>query len=219
MRSLVVVQDTATGTGLLCEALADLGLPATCVVPATDGLDADAADDADLLVLLGGPGSLVDGASPWQGEVDLVRRAADRGTPVLGICFGAQLLSVALGGGVRRGRRRLGWHWTESSHQAWESGERFYVNGDYAQPPSEAQVWSQDADGVLAFACGPAIGVQCHPEVTPAMVHAWADHLEIDDPHALARSVAERSQGTAAAARRLIALAHARRGTPHPAVQ
>lgn len=219
VRSLVVVQDPATGAGLLPDLLDSMDMPAICVSAPVGGLDeaADAVAETDLLVLLGGPGSLVEGTHAWRKEIELVRSATARGTPVLGICFGAQLISVAMGGGVRRGQRRLGWYWTQSSspdgNPAWSSGDRFYVNGDYAQPPSEADIWSRDADGVVAFACGSAVGVQCHPEVTPAMVHAWAGQMDIADPHALARSVADRAHDIAADARQLLSLVIRRPGT------
>lgn len=221
MKSLLVVQDPATGAGLFPEALACLGLPAVCLFPASEGQEpvGKTLDDVNLLVLLGGPGSLVDGHESWRWEIDLARNAMARGTPVLGVCFGAQLLSVALGGRVRRGPRRLGWYWTGSSNPAWEPDERFYVNGDYAEPPSSVDIWSEDADGVLAFASGSAVGVQCHPEVTPRMIGAWADHMHIDDPEALARTTTLRAERTDAAARRLIALTVERLGAPHETIQ
>ncbi len=58
-------------------------------------------DELDGLVLVGGMHD-VDPARPRDAfEIDLVRRAEERGLPVLGLCRGAQLLAVAYGGELR----------------------------------------------------------------------------------------------------------------------
>src|SRR5439155_1089919 len=48
---------------------------------------------------------------PWQPDERAALAAADvAGVPIVGICFGAQSLACALGGGVRRAARpELGW--------------------------------------------------------------------------------------------------------------
>jgi GMP synthase-like glutamine amidotransferase len=60
------------------------------------------ADSFDMLVVLGGTmGACDDAAYPWlAGEREFIARAAAGGKLVLGICLGAQLLAVALGGSV-----------------------------------------------------------------------------------------------------------------------
>ncbi|MFA4927397.1 MAG: type 1 glutamine amidotransferase [Patulibacter sp.] len=55
------------------------------------------------LVVLGGPsGKADDDVGHLRAERALLAAAAHAGLPVLGVCFGAQLLAVALGGAVRR---------------------------------------------------------------------------------------------------------------------
>ena len=72
------------------------------------------ASDHDVLVLTGSPWSLYDTESigSWIGrEVAMVREAHDAGVRVLGLCFGAQVLSAALGGEVTRSDTpEFGWH-------------------------------------------------------------------------------------------------------------
>lgn len=62
-------------------------------------------DEVERLVVMGGPmGALDDADHPWLPEVRaLLARAVAAGTPVLGVCLGAQLLAAALGARIRRG--------------------------------------------------------------------------------------------------------------------
>ncbi len=59
-------------------------------------------DDVDGVIALGGPMNVDEGEKyPWmQAELDYLRAAHEAPLPVLGICLGAQLLAVALGGKV-----------------------------------------------------------------------------------------------------------------------
>ncbi|MFD0853033.1 gamma-glutamyl-gamma-aminobutyrate hydrolase family protein, partial [Actinomadura adrarensis] len=55
--------------------------------------------DVDVVVVLGSEESAYDDSLPWlAGELDDLRKAVDSGTPVLGICFGSQVLARVLGG-------------------------------------------------------------------------------------------------------------------------
>ncbi|MGM0433977.1 MAG: glutamine amidotransferase [Pseudomonadota bacterium] len=67
-----------------------------------DDLEAIEGEQLDLLVILGAPFSVNDTEDyPFvQQELALIQRLSERGTAVLGICLGAQLIARALGGGV-----------------------------------------------------------------------------------------------------------------------
>jgi GMP synthase (glutamine-hydrolysing) len=60
------------------------------------------ASDLSGLVVLGAPGGCADDRASEHlvAERQLIAEAVGLGMPVLGVCFGAQLLAVALGGGV-----------------------------------------------------------------------------------------------------------------------
>src|SRR3954451_14045431 len=60
--------------------------------------------DADLLVVLGSPGSVAGGhcAPAAAAEVTAVRAWVEAGRPYFGVCFGSQALALALGGSVQR---------------------------------------------------------------------------------------------------------------------
>src|ERR1044071_4419426 len=52
------------------------------------------------LIFMGGPMGVNDGLPFLNREMELIREAAGRGQPVLGVCLGAQLIAAALGGRV-----------------------------------------------------------------------------------------------------------------------
>ena len=69
------------------------------------GRSVPSAGSMDALVVMGGPmGAFDDSDHPHlPAERDLIAECASRGTPVLGVCLGAQLLAASLGGKVYRG--------------------------------------------------------------------------------------------------------------------
>src|SRR5690242_16914479 len=71
-----------------------------------------AADPADCaaLIFMGGPMSVNDPLPYLRAEEVYIREAIARGTPVLGVCLGAQLIAHALGAAVRRNpAKEIGW--------------------------------------------------------------------------------------------------------------
>jgi GMP synthase-like glutamine amidotransferase len=71
-----------------------------------------APQDMDFLVILGGPMSVNDEAElPWlRTEKRFIRDAIARGTPVLGVCLGAQLIASSLGARVyANAQKEIGW--------------------------------------------------------------------------------------------------------------
>jgi len=138
-------------------------------------LDIDAADDADLLIVLGSEWTLArtmdreddppQAAAAIAAEVELVRRWVDRDRPMLGICFGGQLLSRVLGGEVSR---------QSAPHIAWEMPETeidalrapwVLLHNDAFTVPEGAELLAEADHAPIAFRRGRAWGVQFHPEV------------------------------------------------------
>lgn len=88
------------GPGVFRRALDTRGYAVRNVVVPAEGLP---ADPGDFLLIMGGPMSVND-RDPWiEAERQFVEMALARDIPVLGICFGAQLLAKALGGSVEPG--------------------------------------------------------------------------------------------------------------------
>lgn len=150
----------------------------------------------DLVLHLGSDWSVYDPAhqAPVERELALARAAVEADVPVLGICFGAQLLASALGGSVTRGPRiELGWlaiepcDTNEASAPVLEPGPWFQWHGDVFEPPPDAVVLATSDVGCQAFTTGSALAVQFHPEVTPGIVARWAGN----DPEPLAAAGVE----------------------------
>jgi GMP synthase-like glutamine amidotransferase len=141
----------------------------------------------DVLVVLGGPMNVYEiDLYPWlSSETVAIRAALDAGKPVLGLCLGAQLMSVALGGVVtRNAHREIGW-WpvakiAEGADHPAVAGfpDRFLTfhwHGDtFSIPPGGTALFRSEGCAHQGFAWGPcAVGLQFHPEITAEAIATW----------------------------------------------
>jgi GMP synthase-like glutamine amidotransferase len=110
-------------------------------------------------------------------ELAWLRRADEAGVPVLGICFGAQALAAALGGGVApAARKEIGWTVIDTADPGLiPAGPWLEFHGDQCFPPPRAQVLARNEVGVQAFRAGPHLAVQFHPEVDGEQLRGWLD--------------------------------------------
>lgn len=108
----------------------------------------------------------------------MVRAAHDAGTPVLGMCFGGQVLSTALGGTVTRiDSPEFGWRTVEAVAGApIPSGPWFQWHFDAFTVPDGAVELARNDFGPQAFRIGRSLGTQFHPEVTPRLINDWLDY-------------------------------------------
>jgi GMP synthase-like glutamine amidotransferase len=130
----------------------------------------------DLIVTLGSESGAYDDTVPWIGrEQRLLRDAFEAGVPVLGICFGSQLLARALGGrAVRAERSEIGWMAIESRDPSIVPGGPWLQwHHDSFTIPAGATLLAHSPAGPQAYAIGRSLGVQFHPEVTPRIVADW----------------------------------------------
>lgn len=230
-RALVLVHTTAPGTGVrnagtVLPALQEQGFAVTIGSLVEEG--ASVPEAFDLLVVMGSAESVADDALPWlPRELAFLHRVLDAGTPVLGICFGGQLLARALGGTVGRAPRSergfvdLG----TTDAEVLPPGTWIEFHDDaFTLPPGATEIARNDVC-VQAFTHGAHMGVQFHPEITPDVlaqwVESWGDRgrVAVEAEFDLAGLVAEldgRAADSAAACRHLVArfcarLAHAGR--------
>ena len=141
-------------------------------------------------------------AHPWlRPEKALMRELIDRGTPVLGVCFGSQLLAEAAGAEVRASAQpEVGWYEAELTSDGRADPllgflpERFETLQYHSYEwllPSGAVALASSAVCLQAFRLRdrPVWGVQFHPEVTEADFGEWLDDFE-GDPEPIRRETA-----------------------------
>ena len=130
----------------------------------------------DCAVALGSYASLAGAPPGWvERELDWIRQADAAGVAVLGICFGAQALAVALGGSVTRlASPEHGWiELNTSDPELIPAGPWLALHEDKISPPPLAYELARNGSGSQAFAIGRHIGVQFHPEVTQGLLSRW----------------------------------------------
>ncbi len=108
-------------------------------------------------------------------ELAWIRDAVDRDIPVLGICFGGQLLARALGGSVAPGPKpEIGWTAIHSDDPSLVSpGPWFQFHYDRWTLPEGAVEIARNSVASQAFTFGRSLAVQFHPELNAAMLDGW----------------------------------------------
>ncbi len=130
----------------------------------------------DLIVSLGSERAAYDDTVPWvPRELRILAAAADADVPVLGICFGSQLLARALGGEAMRAEKaEIGWISIETLEPSLVGeGPWLQWHYDTFTLPSAAKLLAESPAGPQAYTAGRSLGVQFHPEVTAEIVASW----------------------------------------------
>ena len=135
------------------------------------------------LVFMGGPMSVNDDL-PWIPRVlNLIRAAVKADIPVLGHCLGGQLIAKALGGEVSRNPiKEIGWGRVavvdnpEARHWFGDLAgfEAFHWHGEtFSLPPGATRILESPHCANQAYVLGKHLGMQCHVEMTEAMIREW----------------------------------------------
>jgi GMP synthase-like glutamine amidotransferase len=144
-------------------------------------------------------------------EVGFLRDALDADVPVLGLCFGGQALATAAGGSVALSEpAEVGWLRIESFvPELVPAGPWLHFHYAQLHPPERATELARSPAGTAAFRLGRNLGLQFHPEATPAIADEWA-RLEAAElarlgisPEEVAEQGRSRGGEAAAAAERL----------------
>jgi GMP synthase (glutamine-hydrolysing) len=113
-------------------------------------------------------------------ERAFVVEAIDHHVPILGVCFGGQLLAQALGGNVVASPApEVGWMPIRTDDPSLVAeGPWLLWHEEAVVPPPGAVVVARTDVAVQAYRQGHHVGLQFHPEVTPELIASW-----IDDAH------------------------------------
>jgi GMP synthase (glutamine-hydrolysing) len=168
--------------------------------------------DADAFVLTGSSSSVTERA-PWMLRVEhRIRELVQARTPVLGVCFGHQLIAQALGGEVRRNPRgreigtvrvqRLADDPIFAGLPRSFDVHATHVDAVVRLPPGAEVLATTSLDDVAAFRVGTAVkAVQFHPEfdadVMRGYLRARAELVRAEggDPDALLARVHDGVRG------------------------
>ena len=156
-------------------------------VDARDSIAPAHLDGFDAMVISGSPHAAYE-PHPWIPALETTVREAirTRAMPVLGVCFGHQVVAQALGGRVIRNPRgreigtkalRVSAHGRESAMLAGLP-EPLHVQLTHcdtvaAPPPGARVLATSDHDECQAFEIGSAWCTQFHPEITAEIIRAY----------------------------------------------
>lgn len=164
--------------------------------------------DFDLIVSLGSEFAAFDDTKPFVvREARLMERAVEADVPILGLCFGGQLLARVLGGRGFRATAEIGWLPVRSSRpDLVPEGPWFQWHFDSFTVPEGATLIAESDAGPQAFVAGRSLGLQFHPEVTVGIMEEWVraypHELEAEgvDPEALLEETRRRADASKAMA-------------------
>ncbi len=135
-----------------------------------------ALDDAAMLVVMGSPDAAY-AETPWiAAESAYLQTAIEMDVPILGVCFGGQLLARVLGGTVTESQfpEHGLFEIATSRPELIGPGPWMEYHGDTFVAPESATLIARNSAGQQAFVQGRHLGVQFHPEIDVDVFESWA---------------------------------------------
>jgi len=201
MRALILQHEEPTPPGLVTDWLGGHGASVETFRIDVHDREVDPTR-YDLIVSLGSEFAAFDDTKPFvPREASLLRRAVGAEVPVLGLCFGGQMLARVLGGEVYRSSdSEIGWLPVKSTDpEMVPEGPWFQWHFDTFALPPGATLMAETDVGPQAFVMGRSLGLQFHPEVTTDIMTDWVreyrHELDADgvDPDALLEETKRRA--------------------------
>jgi GMP synthase (glutamine-hydrolysing) len=203
VRVLAITHGPSVGPGVFADAVRAAGHELVERQLPVDGVP---ADDADAILVLGGamhPDE--EERHGWlRPELRYLEQQLERGTPMLGVCLGSQLIARAAGARVFRAvEPEVGWLPVEVTEAGAADSvasalpsrfDAFQWHHYTHDLPEGAVELARSRVCTQAFRLGHAWGVQFHPEVRAEQVESWLaeDPDDVADPAALRAATRER---------------------------
>ena len=175
------------------QVLHDRGFEVDCLQLGVDDLGRAYARDPELLLIMGGPISVNDGARfPFLAqELAIVRARMLQDTPCIGVCLGAQLMALAVGSTVTpMPAKEIGWSKLTMS-EALAASDPLRILGDHTAVLHWHGEQFSIPSGAISRASTPScpnqafawkrngLALQFHPEVTTRGLERWyIGHVE-----------------------------------------
>jgi len=173
--TLILQHEEPTPPGHMTEWLAEQGAEVE-VFRIDEKEDEVSPRDYDLIVSLGSEFAAFDDTIPFvQREVKLYEQAIESGVPILGLCFGGQMLARVLGSRLFRAEQaEIGWLPIRTRDtELVSTGPWFQWHFDSFSAPPGADLIAETDLAPQAFVSGRNLGLQFHPEVTPEIMDEW----------------------------------------------
>ncbi len=191
LRALLISHEEVGRPGQIGRVLADRGVDVQRHVvlndDGTSNLEFPDIKDFDFVISFGSFHSVTDpSTAEWvDAEVDLIHETFDTETPYLGVCFGGQILTKAVGGSIERspvtevGAIHIN---PTQGELPIPTGPWFSWHEDRMVLPADIEVLADTDISVQMFRSGKAVGLQFHPEVDEEILSLWLelggkDHL------------------------------------------
>jgi GMP synthase-like glutamine amidotransferase len=175
---LVVANSTDADAGYVGEWFTERGFTLRTVMRDEAETPAAVPDNVQAVLLLGSEWSVHSPIDPvaLESECALVRSAQAAGVPVLGLCYGAQLVAHAFGGRVLPAAQpEVGLVDVETDDpDLVPAGPWSAFHVDVLEPPPGARVVARNGCGTQAFLLPGVLAVQFHPEVRADTLDDWA---------------------------------------------
>jgi len=157
-------------------------------------------ENFDFLAIMGGPMNVYEQDQyPWlRNEVLWIRKSVEANKKVLGVCLGAQLISISLGGIVSPNRyKEIGWHPITMTEEGLSTPlfqgfpktyMAFHWHGDtFSRPDGAVRLAGSQACEQQGFLYGShVLALQCHLEYSAQSIRLMLQHGSnelIDSPY------------------------------------
>lgn len=177
-KNIIVKHACNDSLGTLLDVLDEVGLNNNQVID-IENMSLPDIRDTNMVFLMGCFDAAYNDKIQWLAqEMQWIQNLNQANIPMMGICFGAQLLSRVLGGQVYKNHTlEHAWADVQLLDESWQhKGPWFTFHFDAFIPPKEATLLAKTDIANQAFIINKNLGMQFHPEINPHMFDSWIDY-------------------------------------------